>query len=394
MKEKRKIIADMNEEELLDSLINDYTTTKQQMIMRLRRNLIDKNIFLNDVKDHMRAYNRIMPESEIGVKTLCLFEQYVFGYFRIAPLIEDPEISDIHCVSYDNIRIKKNGIRMASNIKFHSPKEFEHFIEMIATKNGVGISNMNAIQKFTDITSNEDFILRFTITRPLVNTYDASYLVLRKVPKNFPELENLIDQGMLTKETATLLKERFCAGSTLICGGNSSGKTTMLNALKETLPENKAVLITQEADELTSKRHPDMMFLHSLPGSSESRVSYDLKSISIAGLTMDVDYIIVGEIKGGEAMYLLNAAYTGQICAATIHAPSADKAIDKAVDYAMYESRYSRTELLKMMACFKTIIFMQNYKVQQVYQVTKWNADLENLEYKVLYERGKNDDLS
>ena len=51
-----------------------------------------------------------------------------------------------------------------------------------------------------------------------------------------------------------------------------------------------------------------MMFLHSLPGASESSVNYDLKHISIAGLTMDVDFFIIGEVKGGEALYLLNAA--------------------------------------------------------------------------------------
>lgn len=189
---------------------------------------------------------------------------------------------------------------------------------------------------------------------------------------------------MLDRKTAELLVKRFAEGSTLICGGNSSGKTTLLNALKETLPDNMAILVAQQADELTTKYHPDMMFLHSLPGSGESQVSYDLKNISIAGLTMDVDFFIIGEIKGGEALYLLNAAYTGQICAATIHAPSADKAANKLVDYAMYDSRYSRDELMKMMDCFKTLIFMEHYKVKQVYSGVGWNEEKHELEYERL----------
>ena len=65
-----------------------------------------------------------------------------------------------------------------------------------------------------------------------------------------------------------------------------------------------AILVAQQADELTTLFHPDMMFLHSLPGTSESSVNYDLKHISIAGLTMDVDFFIIGEVKGGEALYL------------------------------------------------------------------------------------------
>ena len=83
-------------------------------------------------------------------------------------------------------------------------------------------------------------------------------------------------------------------------------------------------------------------------------------------------------------MYLLNAAYTGQICAATIHAPSADKAANKLVDYAMYDSRYSRDELMKMMDCFKTLIFMEHYKVKQVYSGAGWNEEKHELEYERL----------
>ena len=169
-----------------------------------------------------------------------------------------------------------------------------------------------------------------------------------------------------------------------VVGGNSSGKTTLLNALKESLPDNMAVLVTQQADELTTKFHPDMMFLHSLPGTGESRVSYDLKDISIAGLTMDVDFFIVGEVKGAEAAYLLNAAYTGQLCAATIHAPSADRALDKLVDYCLHESRYSRKELLRMLDCFQTVVYMERYKVKQIYACSGWDEETENMRYERL----------
>ena len=165
------------------------------------------------------------------------------------------------------------------------------------------------------------------------------------------------------------------------CGGNSSGKTTLLNALKETLPDDMAVLVAQQADELTTMFHPDMMFLHSLPGAGEQQVSYDLEHISIAGLTMDVDFFIIGEVKGAEALYLLNAAYTGQLCAATIHAPSADRAPDKLVDYAMYESRYSRDELMKMLDCFQTLIFMEHFRVKEIFECKGWNPEKRNLNY-------------
>ena len=342
--------------------------------------------FMEEVKHHVEHYYELSRAQKQAL--LDEFEQYVFGYSILSPLIDDPEVSDIRVVSYDNIRVKRKGVRMDSGVSFSGPKEYRQFVDYVATKNQVNISNLNAIQRFTDQDSHPDFILRFTVSMPLVNTIQEPYLCIRKVPKSFPQMGELIRREVLDRDTAELLVQRFREGSTLICGGNSSGKTTLLNALKETLPDDMAVLVIQQADELTTRFHPDMMFLHSLPGTGESRVNYDLKDISIAGLTMDVDFFIIGEVKGAEAMYLLNAAYTGQICAATIHAPSADRAPDKLVDYAMYESRYSRDELMKMMDCFHTLIFMEHYKVKQIFSCEGYSREQKSLLYKKLYQGG------
>lgn len=361
----------------LQDLVNDYITQKQTSLMQMKRGILGREDFLKEARSHVQAHYSL--DGRQTEELLTAFEQYVFGYSRLSPLIDDRAISDIRVIGYDSIRIKKEGRRMDAGITFRSEKEYRQFIDYVATKNQVNISNLNAIQRFTDTESHPDFILRFTLSMPLVNTYSEPYLCIRKIPKKFPLMRELIQKKMLEQETAELLIQRFRQGSTLICGGNSSGKTTLLNALKETLPDDVAILITQQADELTTRFHPDTMFLHSLPGSTESQVSYDLRHISIAGLTMDVDFFIIGEVKGAEALYLLNAAYTGQLCAATIHAPSADKAPDKLVDYAMYESRYSRDELMKMMDCFQTLIFMEHYKVKEIYACNGWNGEQKNL---------------
>jgi len=370
---------------VLDNLIADYTSKKQTALIQMKKGLMSKEGFLKDVQKHITEYYPEMERDKEAI--LNTFEEYIFGYSRLSSLIDDASVSDIRVISHNNIQIKREGKRMNSGVFFRSEAEYRQFVHFVATKNQVSISNLNAIQRFTDTDSHAEFILRFTITMPLVNTYNEPYLCVRKVPKNFPDISTLVNKKMMKEETAELLQTRFSVGSTLICGGNSSGKTTLLNALKETLPPDMAVLVTQQADELTTKEHPDMMFLHSLPGTGESQVSYDLESISIAGLTMDVDFFIIGEVKGAEAMYLLNAAYTGQICAATIHAPSADKAVNKLVDYAMYDSRYSRNELMKMMDCFKTVIFLHKYQVDQVYEITGWEEERKELGYRILYQK-------
>ncbi len=371
--------------DLLQELVADYTTGKQQSLMQMKKGQLTKETFLEEARRHIRAFYGLEEEAE--KQLISQFEQYIFGYSRLSPLIDDINISDIRVVGYNNIRVKKRGRRMQSDVKFFSAEEYRQFIDYIATRNQVNISNLNAIQRFTDNESHPDFILRFTLSMPLVNTYNEPYLCIRKVPKTFPQMQELIEQGMLERDMAELLIARFRETSTLICGGNSSGKTTLLNALKETLPDDMAVLVTQQAEELTTKQHPDMMFLHSLPGTGEQQVSYGLEEISIAGLTMDVDFFIIGEVKGGEAAYLLNAAYTGQICAATIHAPSAAKASEKLVDYAMHESRYSRNELMKLMECFETLIFMKNFKVAEIFVCKGWNEERKELDYEKIYGR-------
>ena len=367
----------------LKRLIDDFSTQKQQTLIQMKKGSLSREDFLAEVSAFVRESYELDPDK--GKELVDMFEQYIFGYSRISPLIDDTEISDIRIISFDNIRIKRKGKRMDAGICFQSEKEYRQFVDFVATKNQVNLSNLNAIQRFTDTDSHPDFILRFTISMPLVNTYSEPYLCIRKVPRNFPQMQELVDCEMMSRELAELLIQRFRTGSTLICGGNSSGKTSILNALKETLPDDMSILVAQQADELTTKWHPDMMFLHSLPGTGESVVHYDLKHSSIAGLTMDVEFFIIGEVKGEEALYLLNAAYTGQMCAATIHAPSADKALDKLVDYAMYESRYSRKELMKMMECFTTTIFMERYKVRQVYANKGWNEEKEAMEYEKIF---------
>lgn len=367
---------------LMESLTDEFIANKGNELISLRRGLITKEKFIEEATGYIKG--RYGDDENAEGELIREFTDHIFGYSKLTPLIDDPEVSDIRVMGYDMVRVKRAGKRMDAGVSFASEKEYRQFIDQIAAKNRVSVSNLSAIQRFTDSTSHPDFILRFTVSMPIVNTSDEPYLCIRKVPKSFPLLTDLVARGMLSEKCARILTLRFRMGSTLICGGNSSGKTTLLNALKETIPDDVAVMVVQQADELTTMYHPDMMFLHSVPPSAESKASYDLENISIAGLTMDVDFFIVGEIKGAEALYILNAACTGQICAGTIHSTSAMRAPDKLVDYAMYESRYSRNELMRMMDCFKTLVFMKDYKVENVYSCRGWNEERRELDYERL----------
>ena len=274
-------VADENE--LLQELIEDYSKLKQAELVGVKNNEISKDFFMDSVREHTLDMYEVTPE--IIEKTLKMFENYVFGYSILTDLINDPQISDIRVTGYNQIRIKRKGHREDAGISFSSKEEYSRFIDFVATRNQVSLSHLNAIQRFTDDKSNPNYILRFTISMPLVNTFDEPYLVIRKVAKNFPALNNLVDMEdpMLSKELADVLKSRFIHGSTLICGGNSSGKTTILNALKEEIPHDVSVLIAQQADELTTKEHPDIQIYCAAVDEKLNEIGYIVPGLGDAG---------------------------------------------------------------------------------------------------------------
>ena len=101
----------------------------------------------------------------------------------------------------------------------------------------------------------------------------------------------------------------------------------------------------------------------------ESKVRYGLKELSINALLIDLDYSVIGEIKGGEALYFLNAAYTGHLRLATVHGQDGVAALYKLADYVKYESDYSQEEIKKMLGCISTVCYMKDFKLDTITEV-------------------------
>ncbi|MCD8067674.1 MAG: Flp pilus assembly complex ATPase component TadA [Lachnospiraceae bacterium] len=317
--------------------------------------------------------------------------QYFHGYHVLDPLIKDDEISDIKVLSYNRIRIKRLGRREDSELSFGSVQELRQFTEFVAAKNQVSISRTNAMQSFTDKNSSKDFILRFNISQSIINSVDTPYLHIRKIPKKKHSLEDLKEMGMLSGKHMDYLRKQIRKGYVLIAGKGASGKTTLLNALLDEIPRDKSVLVVQENEELFSKVHPDMMFQHVLEQRGESKVRYGLKELSINALLLDLDYIVIGEIKGGEALYFLNAAYTGHLGLATVHGQNGEAALYKLADYVKYEADYSQEEIRKMLGCISVVCYMRDFKLWTITEVKL--DEKRNLVTRNIYERESGYDL-
>lgn len=386
LKEPENIYERMDDRELFEELRNALLYAKTGI--RLEELLVtnDPEKFTGQVNQYISRLYKISPERIRAFDEYIL--RYIFGFHVLTELMEDREVTDIKVLGWDNVRIKRLGKRMCTHVKFWSESDFKSFVEMVAIKNGINTGTLNAIQTFTDKTSSEAFIYRFNITNAYINSTEAPYLHIRKIPKQKRTLEGLIKDGMLTPKMAGYIKKRISAGYMVICGANGTGKTYLLNALLDQIPAEESGLVVQENEELFSEVHPDMMFQH-IAGKRGDKMSYSLKELVINGLLMDIDHIVIGEIKGGEAMYFITAALAGCSGITTIHSASAEGAMEKLADYCKWESDYSRSEIMKLLGCVKTIVFVDDFKIRQIAVNHGWEEEKNHNRIELVYDREK-----
>lgn len=364
----------------LENLIDYFTRVEMQHLNRMERGIITKEAFMKEVESYLD-----MQGIEEGKKAELIdrFKRFLWSYDILDDLINDKDISDIKVIAPDIVRIKELGVRKTSDLKFRSEKAYTRFVERVAIKNKINLSDQNAIQNFVDKTSNPDFILRFDVTTPFVNSVSTPYLHIRKIPKTKYTIEQLIELGMLTRETADYLIDAAAnRDGILFTGKGASGKTTLMNVLLDYIPMDRSGLVIQENEELFTHIHPDLMFQHTVLNKGEGKISYDLKDLARNGLLADLDYFLIGEIKGGEALYFLNAAYTGHKCWASVHGASSVEALNKLVDYIKYASDYSREDALQMLTHINTVVFLDRFKVTQIAEVVGWDDVEKDLIYK------------
>lgn len=369
--------------ELIDELIDYFTQVDPIKLNLLERGSIKKESFINDVNAYISS--KITRDEKLHKEVYKGFASFIWSYDILDDLISDEEISDIKVYNENLIRVKRLGKRETSPLKFRNEKHFSKFVEHVAIKNKVSISDQNAAQNFVDKESSPVAILRFNITTGFINSSGKPVLHIRKIPKTKYTTDKLISLNMMDKERADYLIDKAKnAGGILFCGKGASGKTTAMNWLIDFIPEDRSGLVIQENEELFST-HPDMAFQHTVINRGEGKIEYTLQDLARNGLLMDLDYFIIGEIKGEEAVYLLNAVYTGHRGWASVHGASSTEAMNKLVDYIKYNSDYTQSEALQMLTHLEVVVFMQDFKVAEVSEVLGYDEDTGKLKYKKVF---------
>lgn len=385
---------DENEHEITEQyaeMVLSYFTKEDIVKLRnLEMNLMNEQEFSAAIWEKIEEYGLTEQESEIVYRKSI---SHFFGYDVIESLLDDNAVSDIRIMSPETIRIKRRGLRETVPVHFRSADHYKSFVAHLASKNNVRIDDTHAVRTFTD-THHDKFFLRVNITTEYISGTGLPYVHIRKTSRIKYTMEELIEAGMFDVDMKSYLLEKVNSdGGIIICGKGGSGKSTLTNTLIEYIPHSNSGLVIQENFELFSSTHPEMMEQNLMTdeelNSDGEALSYDLKTLAINGLLLDLDYYIIGEIKGGEALYFLNAWYTGHRCMTTLHSDTALHAMDKLVDYAMYESRYSKEELLRMVADRATIIYMKGFKIYEVVEAAGWDEGIRNIRYRKIFFRDR-----
>ena len=378
---------DMPEQELFLKIRDDLLHSRTGIKLEEQLTGDDPGKLISEMNSYISRMYRI---SEEKIKRFDAYiENYIFGFHVLTDLMKAKDISDIKVLAWDNVRIKQLGRRKSTNVKFWSSEDYRGSVEMFAVKNGINLGNVNAIQTFTDKRSSDEFIFRFNISTGVINSTGEPYLHIRKIPKEKKTVEDLIDLQMLDEGMTEYLNQRRDEGYMIICGKNGSGKTYLLNALLEEIPDFESVLVVQENEELFSNTHPDMMFQHIAVRRGDKKINYSLKELVINGLLTDIDYIVIGEIKGEEALHFITAALTGCKGMTTIHSIDAKGALDKLADYCKWASDYSRGEILKLLSCVKTIVNVDDFQVQEIVVNHGWDENTGENHLETVFDRGK-----
>lgn len=379
------------QQDILNIVMDYYNTVETEMVNAARTGKMSTRDFFEHVQLFLTRGNKVRVAPEELPAMLQLVNKAFFGYYVLDDLINDDSISDIRVMSPDHIRVKRNGKRMTSNLTFRDERDYLQFLEGIAIRNKTTLENYNAVQNFTDTEGNQRFILRFDISMPYVNSTKYPYLIIRKVPRKKYTMKDLMRYQMLDQNTAVYLIDKAKnASGILFTGKGGSGKTSLMNTLLEYIPYDKSALVIQENEELHTDTHPDIMFQKTVTARGKDELNFDLKDLAINGLLADLDYFIIGEIKGGEALYAMNAMITGHKCWASCHGSNPSKAMYKLADYIKYEADYSKEDCLKMLEELDIIVFMKDFKVYEIAEVTGWSDAKKDLTYHTIYKRKKN----
>ncbi|WP_395398343.1 CpaF family protein [Arthrobacter sp. UC242_113] len=246
----------------------------------------------------------------------------VLGYGPLQRLLDDPAVTEIMVNRMDQIYVERKGTLTLTDSRFSSEEHLRKVIERIVSKVGRRIDESSPLVD----ARLEDGSRVNAVIPPLA--VGGSSLTIRKFSKVPLTVQNLIDFGTLTPEMAELLNACVKAKlNIIVSGGTGTGKTTLLNVLSSFLPADERIVTIEDAVELQIQQD-HVVRLESRPPNTEGKGEVTIRELLRNSLRMRPDRIVVGEVRGGESLDMLQAMNTGHDGSlSTVHSNSPRDAI-------------------------------------------------------------------
>jgi pilus assembly protein CpaF len=239
----------------------------------------------------------------------------LFGLGPLEPLLADPDVCDILVNSPKKVYIERGGKLELTNVEFKDDEHLMRVIERIVSTVGRRIDEASPMvdARLTDGSRVN------AIIPPL--SLDGPVLSIRRFGADPLRMSSLIEKNALTKDMADMFEMCVRARlNVLISGGTGAGKTTLLNALSSYIPNDERIVTIEDSAELQLQQ-PHVVRLETRPANIEGRGEVTQRDLVKNALRMRPDRIVIGEVRGGEAIDMLQAMNTGHDGSlTTIHA--------------------------------------------------------------------------
>jgi pilus assembly protein CpaF len=248
----------------------------------------------------------------------------IFGYGPLERLLGDPSISEIMVNGPRDIWIERNGLLSRTSLRFADESHLRRIITKMVGQIGRRIDESSPMvdARLPDGSRVNAIIPPLSLSGPLVT--------IRKFARNRFDFDELIQIGTLSTAAGEFLRRCVEAElNVLVSGGTGTGKTTLLNALSAAIPDGDRIVTVEDAAELQlAQRH--VLRLEARPKNIEGEGEITIRDLVRNALRMRPDRIIVGEVRGAEALDMLQAMNTGhEGSLSTVHANSPRDALNR-----------------------------------------------------------------
>ena len=299
----------MNKDISLQEQILGRLDLSRQMDEEEIKELIDEQIRMESKKHSLQVSQREVLRKEVysSIRQLGILQE----------LIEDLEVTEVMVNGTNGIFVERKGKLEQLDIKFDSIEKLKAVIwQITAGCNRV----VNEASPIVDARLPDGARVNVVLNPVAIN---GPILTIRRFPKDPMTMEQLIEMGALTEECRDWLRDAVVRGlNILVCGGTGSGKTTFLNVLSGYIPDTERVITIEDSAELQLRTISNLVSLETRNANVEGCQEITIRDLIKASLRMRPDRIVVGEVRGKEAIDMLQSVNVGHSAMTTVHANS------------------------------------------------------------------------